>query len=80
MPAPILHFEYSLFSKLSKPAAGVLARGSSFIAGQIAELTAQQARRIPWAQNFKRGIDNRRAQTRLHIGSTLKGSFVALKL
>src|SRR6266403_4077619 len=38
MPAPILHFEYSLFSKLSKPAAGVLARGSSFIAGQIAEL------------------------------------------
>ena len=39
MPAPILHFEYSLFSKLSKRAAGVLARGSSFIAGQIAELS-----------------------------------------
>src|SRR6266481_3274956 len=39
MPAPVLHFEYALFSKLPKPAAGVLARGSSFIAGQIAELS-----------------------------------------
>src|SRR5712672_1216357 len=46
MPAPILHFEYSLFSKLSKPAAGVLARGSSFIAGQIAELSFGKGCRI----------------------------------
>jgi hypothetical protein len=46
MPAPILHFEYSLFSKLSKPAAGVLARGSSFIADQIAELSFGKGCRI----------------------------------
>src|SRR5258706_15929670 len=46
MLAPILHFEYSLFSKLSKPAAGVLARGSSFIAGQIAELSFGKGCRI----------------------------------
>src|SRR6266404_418080 len=49
MPAPILHFEYSLFSKLSKPAAGVLARGSSFIAGQIAELSFGKGCRITLA-------------------------------